>query len=1331
MPSLRADPTTDHARDATATRGGSAPGAGFASDATADHEEDSPHSGHGPALRHERFRIGDKLGEGGMGVVYRAVDTRDGRDVALKLMKGSLAGTARRRFEREFRSISALHHPHCLNVYDYGELDGGPFFTMELFQGRPITSLAGRAVEDVLDPLLQVTLALDYIHHQGIIHRDVKPSNILVRPSIRHDGRPGFEAKLMDFGLAKYYGVKSSLSAEGGFVGTVAYCAPEQINNDELDHRADLYCLGLVSYELLSGRYPFPEARLAGMRPLMRAQLNDKPRPLAEVNPEVPGPIAEAVMRYLRKEARRRPDSAALLRDAIAAYLGIDDQTAVYGAAMAPARPVLSVTGFVCRSIELEAMDDMFRRCLSPSGIAASSTGEAPPSLIVVMGEPGIGKSSVVQEAERIARGHGCQVYEGRCFDGNLAPFQPFVEIIRQLIAELRLQERREAAPPELDLTVTHGAGLPVESAARLLAVVKDYSGELLRIAPELRKHLPGEAYHQADFGREADYIFRALSAFFIELATLQPICLSFEDLQWADKSTLDLLRHLAAALDAARRTGTDGPAAAPRLTIVASARTGYPQLDDLLAPLRERRQLMELHLAPLAVSEARELIALRLNCRPEDLADDLVARVHELCGGNPFFVSETVREWFEKEAIARGGSGWMLATEAADSTDLPETVRDAMRLRLQGLSAKVQEVIGAAAVIGAVIEIDLLREVLPDHTEGDVLDAIDVLLPRRVFRETANAGRVQFVHDLLRELPYGDLSATRRRSLHRRVGERLEDRRGRGQAVAPAVLADHFRNAADRPKAFVYSMQAAEAAIDAYAFNDAIAQLNEARTLLPSDANAATAYRLAMMLGQASGCLGRFDEAIGAYTQALAHSEDGITRGKAHLGIGENFLRKGRFDDALRHLDLSMREVGYPRPRRLAGLVLDTVTCALYVHCLPGWVRFPGRGQGPDRQRAIETAFTCNYLCFQILGMVDVIMYANCAYKVARFAKQTGRPEQVAVASSSLATNLGFLGAFRMGRRHIADALRAVESRPHDTLWARTMGMLGAANYAAGRLDEAEVFFRQAVEPLDRVAEYFTSFSHHFLRHLYAVRGDIPSELAEAEAEIALGTIRGDDEALAWGMFGKASALARAGRTDEARELAERALEILRRKKSLAIAVALVVMGFVQMQASDYASARSALEESARVIRVKLWFMEVAAPTFPLLVESLLGPCWSDPENGPGQVVARKARRESRFARFIGWLFPNCRPHGLRVSGRAAFALGKTKQAALYLERSIAAAEELGARYDLARAWLDASFVIPEKADEYRRRGQQLLDELGAVVPEAERLHLTASGHP
>ena len=139
---------------------------------------------------------------------------------------------------------------------------------MELFQGRPITSLAGRGVDEMLDPLFQVTLALDYIHHQGIVHRDVKPSNILVRPATGPDGQPGFEAKLMDFGLAKYYGVKSSLSAEAGFVGTVAYCAPSSSTTTSSTTAPTSTAWDWSATSCCAAAIRSREARLAGMRPL-------------------------------------------------------------------------------------------------------------------------------------------------------------------------------------------------------------------------------------------------------------------------------------------------------------------------------------------------------------------------------------------------------------------------------------------------------------------------------------------------------------------------------------------------------------------------------------------------------------------------------------------------------------------------------------------------------------------------------------------------------------------------------------------------------------------------------------------------------------------------------------------------------------------------------------------------------------------------------------------------------------------------------------------------------------------------------------------------------
>ncbi len=348
---------------------------------------------------------------------------------------------------------------------------------------------------------------------------------------------------------------------------------------------------------------------------------------------------------------------------------------------------------------------------------------------------------------------------------------------------------------------------------------------------------------------------------------------------------------------------------------------------------------------------------------------------------------------------------------------------------------------------------------------------------------------------------------------------------------------------------------------------------------------------------------------------------------------------------------------------------------------------------------------------------------YAHYSYKIAALAKQSRKPEQLAVAYSKLGLNCSLFSLHWLGMVYIRHAQKAAESCPRQEVRAMTRAHVGMAYYASGRLVEAEAELRGAVNLLDKVGDYFGVFSHHFLRHVYTIRGDIPRELAEAESEAAISTTSGDAEALAWGHYGKAGALARSGRIGEALEYADSAVESLRARKSLTVAIAYHILGYARLQASDYPGAREALEQSRSAINRTCYMVEVSGPTYPLLVESLLGPRWADAEGGPNRADARRAWRESRFARFIGWRFPNCGPHALRVSGRAAYALGRSKKAVRYLERSIARAEALGARYDLARALLDASLVIPEKADEYRRRGQQILDELGAVVPEAERL--------
>jgi tetratricopeptide (TPR) repeat protein len=400
-------------------------------------------------------------------------------------------------------------------------------------------------------------------------------------------------------------------------------------------------------------------------------------------------------------------------------------------------------------------------------------------------------------------------------------------------------------------------------------------------------------------------------------------------------------------------------------------------------------------------------------------------------------------------------------------------------------------------------------------------------------------------------------------------------------------------------------------------------------------------------------------------------------------------------------------------------GLFFGLCRAFVDFHVIPSWLALDRRRPDFDRRAAIATA------TYYRMGLVppNVFNYCYTSYRTAALAKQSGKPEVVALGYSKIFYSWGWfsLGWFMKGCMRRAE--EAAKSCRRAEVMALDKGHVGGVHYYSGRLDQAEADLREAIRTLDRVGDWMGFFSHHTLRHLYAVRGDIPMELVEAEAEIAIGRTRGDAEALAYGQYGKADALARAGRFEEANELMIPAVEVLIARDSLALLIAYGHLGFVRLQSSDYSGARAALEKSRdRIVRTYCPF-EFAGPTLPLLVESLLGPRWAGADDGPSRAVARKAWREARVARFVGWRYPNYAAHSLRVSGRAAYALRKTKKAIGFFERSITAAEKHGARYDLARALLDASRVIPDRTDDYRRRGQQLLDELGAVVPEAERL--------
>jgi serine/threonine protein kinase len=279
------------------------------------------------------YRIVEKIGAGGMGEVYLALDTTLNRQVALKFLPPHLCQDedCRRRFSREARAVAALNHPNIVTIHEVGELQGRPFFAMEHVEGRSLRDFAGDkelSIERILELGIQICEALNDAHEKGITHRDIKPSNIL----IDLHGR----AKIVDFGLASVLG-SDQLTQAGSTLGTIGYMSPEQVQGKEVDHRSDLFSLGVVLYELITRRNPFKRDTEAAT---LKAVSDEAPHPVARYRSDVPEGLQTIIDKALDKDVKTRYQHAdGMLSDLIRLKRSLDSGRSMVFAPSHAVRP--------------------------------------------------------------------------------------------------------------------------------------------------------------------------------------------------------------------------------------------------------------------------------------------------------------------------------------------------------------------------------------------------------------------------------------------------------------------------------------------------------------------------------------------------------------------------------------------------------------------------------------------------------------------------------------------------------------------------------------------------------------------------------------------------------------------------------------------------------------------------------------------------------------------------------------------------------------------------------------------------------------------------------
>jgi len=965
-----------------------------------------------------RYQIKRLIGEGGQKRVYLAQDTYLVREVVISVLKTEhLDQNGVIRLRREAQMMGRLgNHPHIVTVHDIGEEGGQPYIVSQFIEGGSVADLLRDSeshrlpIKQTIQIGEQLCQALAYAHSRGVVHRDLKPENVW----LTQDG----QVMLGDFGLAIGLDL-SRVSLKGMVVGTVLYMSPEQVLGHQISAQSDLYSLGVMLYEMVTGRPLFLGDTLVA---IISQHVNTPPVAPSWHNAETPEALERLILQMLAKEPDERPQSAAAVEQSLKVIASSSVEMA-QRPVQQDAKSLARLAGgiFVGRQLEMADLQ---------AGLSGATSGRG--RLLMLAGEPGSGKTRTTEQLATYARLCNAEVLVGRCYEGEGAPaFWPWVQIIR---AYMRDRE------PEALMSAMGGC------AAAIGQVVPD----LQEVLPNLPQPAPLEPA-QARFRQ-----FDSITTFLKDASKATPLVLILDDLHWADKPSLLLLEFLAKEFRDSR------------LLIIGTFRDielgRHHPLAQTLAELARNGIGERIVLRGLTGRDVARFIEMTVGIQPPE---KLVAAVYKETEGNPFFVNEVVR------LLAAEGRLERLDDMGSLSIRIPEGVREVIGRRLDHLSEGANRVLSIASVLGREFNLEALEPL--SNLSPNLFDCVEEALAARIIVEVPRvAGQYKFSHALIRETLYDEMSTHRRVRLHRQIGDVLEKLHSKMPDPHLAELAHHFYQAAsggDVDKAVHYAVRAAERATSLLAYEEAAGHYERALELV-EDAPDERRCEFLLALGDAHTKAGSGEKARENFLSAaslarrmgaaeeLAQAALGIGAGAA---TGTTYGRVDQVQVDLLEESLALLEEGDSalRSRLLAQLAL-----ALYYS--PGEQRMLLSHQAVEMARRVSDASALLYAlysrCITLEGYNEVEERLAAASEVVRIAEHSGNREMALRGHYSRFRELVELGDISAANDERESYARlAEELRQPLYLWSVPFSQASHA-LLEGRFEECERLARESL---------------------------------------------------------------------------------------------------------------------------------------------------------------------------------------------------------------------------------------------------------------------------